>query len=374
MSTLKVDSIVDGSGSGAPTAPNGLTVGTTAIPTSGALSNRNLIINGAMQVAQRGTSFSGITGGSAKYTLDRYFADIATSSSVAFTVAQSSDAPQGFNSSLGVTLTTSGATGAGDYAYLRQNIEGYNFAHLNFGTANAQTFTLSFWVKSSLTGTFGGYLGAAANARFQTFSYTVSAANTWEYKTVTVSGDTAGTWDAINGVGLQVAWSLSCGTTYLGATGAWGASLLLGATGQTNLTETTGATFQITGVQLEVGDTATPFEHRSYGDELAKCQRYYLEARKGSYPEAYHYYARANTAVVGNIPFPVTMRATPSVTLNSNGVDNRAVRVDTAALVTFSPVQSWWTKDAVAGLYDDVNTPFVSGESYGIGIKADAEL
>tara|TARA_R110002096_G_scaffold144485_1_gene301446 strand:- start:6 stop:704 length:699 start_codon:yes stop_codon:yes gene_type:complete len=127
-------------------------------------------------------------------------------------------------------------------------------------------------------------------------------------------------------------------------------------------------------IQLELGDTATPFEHRSYSDQLQSCQRYYLEVRRGSYPEAYHYYARSTTAVVGNVPFPVTMRATPSVTLNSNGVDNRAVRVDTAALVTFSPAQSWWTKDAMAGLYTNVNTPFVSGESYGIGIKADAEL
>ena len=146
------------------------------------------------------------------------------------------------------------------------------------------------------------------------------------------------------------------------------------AVGASNLADATSNYFEITGVQLEVGDTATPFEHRSYSDQLQGCQRYYFEARRGSYPEAYHYYARSNTAVVGNVPFPVTMRATPSVTLNSNGVDNRAVRVDTAALVTFSPAQSWWTKDAMAGLYTNVNTPFVSGESYGIGIKADAEL
>lgn len=329
----------------------------------GALSNRNLIINGAMQVAQRGTSFTGITFGSAKYTLDRYYADIVTSSSVAFTVAQSSDAPQGFNSSLGVTLTASGATGAGDYAFFRQIIEGYNFAHLNFGTANAQTFTLSFWVKSSLTGTFGGYLGAAANARFRTFSYTVSAANTWEYKTVTVSGDTEGTWNAINGVGLQVAWSLSCGTTYLGATGTWGDSLLLGATGQTNLTETAGATINITGVQLEVGDTATPFEHRS--DELQRCQRYYQNTYEDVADVGGSSSNGSIVAVTGYVSndryfvamrFPTEMRAAP-ITVFYGGRDdssNTAARVSvyngpTLRSFTASPAPS---RKGLSGYFD----------------------
>ena len=281
----------------------------------GALSNRNLIINGAMQVAQRGTSFSGITGGGAKYTLDRYFADISTSTSVTFSVDQSSDAPQGLNNSAKITITTSGATGSNDYSYFRQMIEGYNFDHLNFGTANAQTFTLSFWVKSSLTGTFGGYLGAALNDRFQTFTFSISSANTWEYKTITITGDTSGTWNKTNGVGLQVAWSLSCGSTYLGATGSWGSSLLLGATGQTNITETSGATFQITGVQLEVGDTATPFEHRSYGDELARCQRYYW--KEDMTTEGQRMFGggvgTSTTEVNTSVFLPVAMRGTPTL-------------------------------------------------------------
>jgi hypothetical protein len=238
----------------------------------GALSNRNLVINSDMRIAQRGTSKS-ITQNVPSYLLDRFYVDSTTPATL--TYAQSSDAPGDFVNSLGITVNTSGTTAAGQYAWVRQSIEGYNFAHLNFGTANAKTFTLSFWVKSSVTGILGGWFGAALNNRFQSFTYTILSANTWEYKTVTISGDTAGTWNNTNGVGLQVSWSLSCGTTFRGATGSWSSSIFLGANGQTNITETAGATFNITGVQLEAGDTATPFEHRIYGQELALCKRYY---------------------------------------------------------------------------------------------------
>ena len=336
----------------------------------GALSNRNVIANGAMIISQRGTSFTSV--GNGNYTLDRF--RLYSSGGGVFNVDQASDGPDDFTKSLKVTVATNDASiGASDYYMLNHRIEGYSTSHFNFGTSAAKTVTLSFYVKSSLTGTFGGSFTNSSEANAYIFSYTINTANTWERKTVTITGQTSGTWSTDNTNSIRIYWDLGCGSGNVSGSSGWGSGGY-GLSGTTQLVGTASATWQITGVQLEVGDTATPFEHRSYGEELARCQRYYFEARKGSYPEAYHYYARTNIAVVGNVPFPVTMRATPSVTLNSNGVDNRAVRVNTAALVTFSPVQSWWTKDAMAGLYDDVNTPFVSGESYGIGIKADAEL
>lgn len=342
----------------------------------GALSNRNLIINGAMQVAQRGTSFTGLTS-SGYRACDRFIP--AFSSLGTWTVSQSTDAPEGFANSYKLECTTADASpAAADYVFFDQRIEGQNLQHLKKGTANALPVTLSFWVKSNKTGNFQTNLHDADNGRAIASVVTINTADAWEYKTITFAGDTTGTLDNDNSTSLRVEMWLDVGTNWSsGATPtAWEplVSADRGAGTDLGLGDSTSNYWAITGVQLEVGDTATPFEHRSYSDELQRCQRFYFEARKGSYPEAYHYYARNNTAVVGNVPFPVTMRATPSVTLNSNGVDNRAVRVDTAALVTFSPVQSWWTKDAMAGLYDNVNTPFVSGESYGIGIKADAEL
>lgn len=290
---------------------------------------RNRIINGDMRIDQRNAGASAaVVGGSPKYGPDRFQLDLSTSTGVALSIQQVSDAPADFGKSLKVTVTTSGSTSAGNYSYVRQQIEGYNFADLNFGTANARTFTLSFWVKSSLTGTFGGYLGAALNARFRTFSYTINSANTWEYKTVTVSGDTAGTWDTTNGVGLQVAWSMSCGSTYQGATGSWGSSLLLGATGQVNVTETNGATFYITGVQLEAGTVASPFERRDYGRELMMCQRYYEVVGNGAS-------GTLNSGNAGTVSFTtfwkVTKRAGPTVGVGFGAVQG----ADIASAVTY---------------------------------------
>ena len=307
----------------------------------GALSNRNLIINGAMQVAQRGTSFTGNG-----YGLDRWFFDRYLSGS-SRTMSQDTDAPEGFSHSL--KYANGGL--AEDQYYFIQKIERKNFERLS-----GQTVTASFYVKASEAITAARWYltvngDGTGNDEVSTGTYDITTS--WQRITFTVTlGDFSGYTITDSGFMEMVP--------------------MLAVDPHPNIPAN--ASLWFTGVQLEVGDTATPFEHRSYSDELQRCQRFYFEARKGSYPEAYHYYARNNTAVVGNVPFPVTMRATPSVTLNSNGVDNRAVRVDTAALVTFSPAQSWWTKDAMAGLYDNVNTPFVSGESYGIGIKADAEL
>jgi len=246
------------------------TVVTTASPSLG---RRNLIINGAMQVAQRGTS--AITAsGTTQFPVDRFGiqqVDVGGS----FTAQQSSTAPEGHSKSVVITVTGTGTPSGGDRAILSQHVEGLNSAHLNWGTANAKTVTLSFWVRSSLTGTFGGALSNSSVNRAYPFTYSISSADTWEQKTVTISGDTSGTWLTTNGVGVRVYFGLSVGPDKSGTAGTWASADYRSATGATNLLGTNGATFYITGVQLEVGSVATPFEHRSYGEELALCQRYY---------------------------------------------------------------------------------------------------
>jgi len=191
-------------------------------------------------------------------------------------------------------------------------IEGFNVADLNWGTANAKTVTLSFWVRSSLTGTFGGVLQNSANNRSYPFTYTISSANTWEYETVTIAGDTTGTWLTTNGVGVWVMLGLGVGSTFSGTAGAWAGSNFISATGATSVVGTNGATFYITGVQLEVGSTATSFDYRPYTTELQLCQRYYLLLVRGTdvyFSNAYYY---GNNNLYGHITLPVTMRTAPT--------------------------------------------------------------
>ena len=230
---------------------------------------RNRIINGAMVIAQRGT---GTTSTAFINQVDQF--QIATNSSATFTFGQSSTAPTGFIYSA-LNTNTSAATLTGtNYYSIRNVIEGLNIADLGWGTANAKTVTLSFWVRSSLTGTFGGsILNGSANYSYP-FTYTISAADTFEYKTITIAGPTAGTWATDNGTGMFIEWALGTGSTYLGTAGVWAASRFQGATGQVQLSQTNGATFYITGVQLEVGSTATSFDYRPYGTEFMLCQRY----------------------------------------------------------------------------------------------------
>jgi hypothetical protein len=199
------------------------------------------------------------------------------------TAEQSTTAPAGFVNSVKVTTTTAQESLAGtDYHRFAQNIEGLNVADLGWGTANAKTVTLSFWVRSSLTGTFGGSFGNSAWNRTYPFTYTISTADTWEQKSITIAGDTSGAWLTTNGIGLRVDFGLGVGTTYSGTAGAWAGALYISATGATNVSGTLNATWYITGVQLEVGEQATPFEHRSFGEELALCERYFFVLAKGS--------------------------------------------------------------------------------------------
>jgi len=233
---------------------------------------KNRIINGAMVIDQRNAGAS-VTPTNAQYTLDRWQGLLAQASK--YTVIQSSTAPTGFINSLLVTSSSAYSVGASDYFDITQYIEGLNMTDLAWGTASAATVTLSFWVRSSLTGTFGGSLQNNGQARSYPFSYTISNANTFEYKTITIAGDTSGTWLTTNGRGIQLNFSLGTGSTFSGTAGAWATANYLGTTGATSVVGTSGATFYITGVQLEKGSTATSFDVRSYGTELGLCKRYY---------------------------------------------------------------------------------------------------
>lgn len=246
---------------------------------------KNRIINGAMVIDQRnaGASVTPAAAGSGTYTLDRW--NNYASQASKYTVQQNSGSvtpPPGFPNYLGVVSSSAYSITSTDIFLLRQAIEGYNVADLGWGTANAHTVTLSFWVRSSLTGTFGGSFQNAAQTRNYPFSYTISAANTWEQKTITVAGDTSGTWLTTNGVGLFVNFSLGTGSTYSGTANAWASGgPFWSTTGAVNLVGTSGATFYITGVQLEKGTVATSFDWRPYSAELALCQRYYEIISKG---------------------------------------------------------------------------------------------
>jgi len=323
MSTVKANAIIDASGGNTATI-NSMT------PTADSLQGqRNRIINGDMRIDQRNAGAS-VTPADGSYTLDRWKVNLSQASKL--TTQQDAGAvtpPAGFSDYLGVTSTSAYSVGAGEQFSLLQNIEGFNFYDMAWGTANAQAVTLSFWVRSSLTGTFGGALNNSAYSRSYPFTFTISAANTWEQKLITIAGDTSGTWiGATNGVGLRITFNLGTGSTFSGTAGAWSGSAFVSATGATSVVGTNGATLYITGVQLEVGSVATPFERRDYGRELMMCQRYYYRTTYG---------ANSTTLVVGVVnsttsaaqcgfTHPVTMRAAPTagysgVTVYDGGVN-----------------------------------------------------
>jgi hypothetical protein len=278
---------------------------------------RNRIINGAMVIDQRNAGAS-VTP-SNQFTLDRWCAIVTQASK--FTVQQNAGSvtpPVGFTNYLGITSTSAYSVLSGDTFFIYQAIEGYNFADMQWGTANAKTITLSFWVRSSLTGTFGGALSNEAGNRSYPFSYTISSANTWEQKSVTIAGDTTGTWTgATNGNGVNVRFGLGSGSTFSATAGAWGAGNIVQATGNVSVVGTNGATFYITGVQLEVGSTATSFDYRPYGTELALCQRYYEVHTLGGNWETFVMQCISTSGARGGLIFKVTKRAAP--TMSSSG-------------------------------------------------------
>ena len=273
----------------------------------------NRIINGAMVIDQRNAGAS-VTINSNQYTIDRYQA-IQTQTGK-YSVQQSTTVPAGFKNSMLITSASAYSITSSDTFYFRQSIEGYNVADLAFGTASAATVTLSFWVRSSLTGTFGGALKNDAGNRSYPFSYTISASNTWEQKSITIAGDQSGTWDTGTARGLQVVFGLGVGSTYSTTAGAWAAGDYSSATGATSVVGTSGATFYITGVQLEKGSTATSFDYRPYGTELGLCQRYYVQWGGSS---AYSSYGgnlgqcNSTTNATIRLPVPVPMRTSPTI-------------------------------------------------------------
>jgi hypothetical protein len=242
-------------------------------PLSGA---RNRIINGDMRIDQRFDGTAATFGVGAAYVLDRWTGAATIGSNMR--VQQVTDAPAGFTNSQKVDALTGATITSSDYFVLLQSIEGLNFSDLSFGTATASSITLSFWVRSSVTGTHSGSLRNAAENRSYPYTYTISSADTWEKKTIVIPGDTSGTWLTNNGIGVQIIFDLGTGSTFRGTAGAWAGANYIGATGAVSPLATSGATWYITGVQLEAGSVATPFERRSYGQELLLCQRYFLRS------------------------------------------------------------------------------------------------
>ena len=279
---------------------------------------RNRIINGAMTIDQRNAGAS-ITANDSVFPLDRWIMEVTQSSKLtAQQNAGSVTPPAGFTNYLGLTSSSAYSVGAADYFCVNQIIEGYNVADLGWGTANAKTVTLSFWVRSSLTGTFGGTLSNTASNRSYPYTYTISSANTWEQKSITITGDTSGTWLTTNGVGLRLRFGLGVGATYSGTAGAWSGSTFLSATGATSVVGTSGATFYITGVQLEVGSTATSFDYRPYGTELMLCYRYYYKSLGTEY--GMQTYTQSGYGRQVRYSFIVPMRTSPTVTAINTAV------------------------------------------------------
>jgi hypothetical protein len=238
---------------------------------------KNRVINGDMRIAQRGTTAIAVDNGSWYYPADRFSA-YQSVASTKFSVQQNYNSvtpPVGFKNYVGAYTTTAYTPTGGDWFPMRHTIEGYNTADLEFGTANAKSVTASYWVRSSLTGTHGGAFYNNDGSRSYPFTYTISAANTWEYKTITIPGDTSGTWNTTNGGGLTIAFSMGAGSTLSGTAGSWASAFYSSATGVVSPVATSGATWFITGLQIEKGTTATQFDYRPWGSELALCQRYY---------------------------------------------------------------------------------------------------
>jgi hypothetical protein len=345
------------------------------------ISFKNRIINGAMVLDQRNAGAS-VTPANDAYTLDRWQVNISDSSK--FTIQQNAGSvtpPAGFTNYLGVTSSSAFSLAAGSYFVLDQKIEGFNIADLGWGTANAKTVTLSFWVRSSLTGTFGGVLRNSAENRSYPYTYTISAANTWEQKSVTITGDTSGTWVTTNGNGIYVGFGLGVGSTYSGTAGAWAGSTYASATGATSIVSTNGATFYLTGVQLEVGTQATTFDYRSIGTELALCQRYYFKsiplatppgAAEG--PNLVVQPAVTVTLLGGWAAHKVSMRAQPSITVyNQFGTINSVNRFTDGALVTGTMTVPEPGSEGFRYLVNASNS-FSAGTYYQFYYTASAEL
>ena len=299
---------------------SGIVTATSFVPSQGQLSNRNKVINGAMTVSQRATSFT-----SDGYILDRF--KRSQSSDGAFTVTQSTTSPDGFAKSLKVDVTTADTSlAAGQYAQIIQKIEAQNLQDLAYGTSSAKNIVVSFYVRSNKTGNYSFNIQQQDNSSKQvTLNYTINSANTWERKTFSIAGDTSGVINDDNGSGFQISWGLAYGSTYTSGSArpAWTtyADADFGAGQAINLLDSTSNEWYLTGVQLEVGPVATPFEHRSIGDELARCQRYcvVIGADQEMHLGTAHAYNSTNINLSMHVPVGVRVKPTASVVLATSG-------------------------------------------------------
>lgn len=312
MSTIKTNAILDSAG-GTTATINGYT------PSVSNMAGRNRIINGDMRIDQRNNGAS-VSLAAPQYTLDRWSAFMNTASAK-YSVQQNAGSvtpPAGFSNYLGATSLGAYTVAAGEIMAVQQTIEGFNISDLAWGTASAQAVTLSFWVRSSLTGTFGGAIRQGSGARSYPFNYTISSSNTWEQKTITIPGDTSGTYANNNTGGLILSFGMGVGSTFSGTAGSWSGTNFVSATGAVSVVGTNGATFYITGVQLEKGSAANPFEFRQYGTELALCQRYYWQNTSGVIIDGF-IRVSTDTSRFASITNPVPMRAPPTATVTWDG-------------------------------------------------------
>jgi hypothetical protein len=337
---------------------------------------KNRIINGDMRIDQRnaGTPVT-LANSTETFVVDRF---VGYKDGGTIAAGQSSVAPTGFSNSIYWNVTTGFTASSGQYAFIKQHIEGFNTADLAFGTSAASSITLSFWVRSSVTGTYSGSLTNSAVNRSYAFTYTINSTNTWEYKTITIPGDTSGTWiGATNGIGLRVYWDLGGGSGTRITAGSWQSALAGGATGTTSVSATSGASFYVTGVQVEKGTTATQFDFRSFGTELQLCQRYYYQLNAASSATYLcQLQAYSSTNIFGKIiDLPVTMRATPTASASGNFVANNAngsgytVTDVTIAYPNTGFLSAIWVASGMTAGY-------CSGVNFnpGCSIKASAEL
>jgi hypothetical protein len=343
--------------------------GTGATTANDALTNlggngfgfKNRIINGAMMIDQRNAGAEVNPAVNGTYYLDRWLALSGAASK--FKIGQNAGSvtpPVGFTNYLGMTSLSAYSIGSSEVFAIRQLIEGLNVGDLGWGTANASPVTLSFWVRSSLTGTFGGSVRNSAQNRSYPFSYTISVANTWEQKSITIAGDTSGTWLTTNGIGINLQFSIGADASVSGTAGAWAGSNFQSATGATSVVGTNGATFYITGVQLEKGSTATSFDYRPYGTELALCQRYAVQMAVSGY-DNYQYYAIGylyNTTQGTYVTYlPVPMRTTPTITSSGTlTASNLGINISSLAAPT-SQIGSILTSDFTLASTTTTNNP-----------------
>ena len=382
MSVLKVNAITDASGGNTATI-NSMT------PTADSLQGfRNRIINGDMRIDQRNAGASiTVNNSSINRSVDRWWGS-GTASDGVYTMARStSTPPTGFTNFLRVTVTTADASiGASNTYYMGSTIEGLNVSDLGFGSANAKTITISFLVRSSVTGTFSGSLLNGAENRSYPFTFSISAANTWETKSVTIAGDTTGTWATDNTAGMVLVFDLGNGSNWRATAGSWTGAGEYGATGAVTLISTLNATFDITGVQLEVGSVATPFERRPYGTELALCQRYYYKVvTAAAAPEvlAPNGFVDTSTTAFCWVQFPVSMRTAPTALEQTGTAANYQIRyggggsTNCSSVPTFNAASVWGARSlftVASGLTAGQSVSLQTTATAGVYLGWSAEL